>query len=159
MNLQAINTLKGLHPGIFLERELKKRNLAKGRLAISIDEYPQTLGAITKGKRDMNPGLAMKLENALNLEEGFLMILQVYYDYKKIKQSQQPQTHPDITKFRKSTFWDTRLESINWQDQKKAIIKRVFERGNDAEKAEIKRFYGEQLVDEILSDSKKDAGC
>jgi plasmid maintenance system antidote protein VapI len=153
MNIKAINTLKGLHPGIFLERELEKRKLLKGRLALSIDEYPQTLGAVINGKRDMNVRLAMKLEQALNLEEGFLMMLQVFYDYKKIKQDQLPKSKPDLNKFRKSTFWDTRIESIDWHDQKKSVIKRVFERGDDKEKAEIIKFYGEQVVKKVLNNS------
>lgn len=75
--------LKGIHPGLVLERELKKRKLAKGPFALSINEYPQTLGTITKGKRDMNTPLALKIERSLGMEEGFFMILQVYHDIKK----------------------------------------------------------------------------
>ncbi|GGA82061.1 hypothetical protein GCM10008015_23510 [Flavobacterium palustre] len=33
----------------------------------------------------------------------------------------------------------------------KAIIKRVFERGNEMEKNEIIRFYGAKIVDTILN--------
>jgi hypothetical protein len=35
---------------------------------------------------------------------------------------------------RKALFWDTAIETINWRKQSKAIIKRVFERGNEVEK-------------------------
>lgn len=68
----SISILKGIHPGLFLERELKKRHLAKGKFAISLDEYPQTLVAITKGKRSMNVNLALKIENALKFRRRFL---------------------------------------------------------------------------------------
>lgn len=44
------NIIKGIHPGIILERELKQRKLAKGRFALSLQEYPQTLVSITKTK-------------------------------------------------------------------------------------------------------------
>ena len=77
--------IKGIHPGIILERELKKRHIGKGRFAISLNEFPQTLVTITKGKRSMNTSLALKIERSLGLEEGYFMILQVYYDIEKEK--------------------------------------------------------------------------
>jgi len=107
----TISILKGIHPGLFLERELKKRHLAKGKFAISLNEYPQTLVAITKGKRSMNVNLALKIENALNLEEGFLMILQVFYDIKKEKRKSAQ--HPNLSEFRPALFWDTKIEMID----------------------------------------------
>lgn len=147
---KEISILKGIHPGLVLERELKKRKLAKGPFALSINEYPQTLGAITKGKRDMNTPLALKIERSLGMEEGFFMILQVYHDIKEEKLKQQDQTHPDLSRLRSGLFWDTDIKKINWQEQKRAVIERVFERGNDDEKAEITRFYGKDIIDEFL---------
>jgi hypothetical protein len=38
-------------------------------------------------------------------------------------------------------FWDTDITKIDWQKQSAAVILRIFERGNDIEKEEIKRFY------------------
>lgn len=46
-----LSTLKGIHPGLILERELKQRHLHKGPFVIFLNEYPQTLVSITKGKR------------------------------------------------------------------------------------------------------------
>ena len=144
-----ITILKGIHTGVILERELKKRKLSKRKFALSIGEFPQTIGAIIKGKRDMNIPLSLKLEKALSLEEGFLMTLQVYFSIKKLK-NDQSNIHPNISLFRKALFWDTEIQKINWVQQKKAIVKRIFERGNDQEKSEIKRFYGEQTIREIM---------
>ncbi len=151
MNMQAIDALKGIHPGIFLESELKKRNLPKGRLALSIGEYPQTIGAITKGKRDMNTSLALRIERELGIEEGFFMILQTYYEIKQLKLKENSHLHPDLKKFRKAIFWDTRFENIDWISQKNAVIKRVFERGNPQEKDEIIRFYGQEEINKVLN--------
>jgi addiction module HigA family antidote len=153
MDYQAINSLKGIHPGIFLEKELKKRNIRKGRFAMSIGEYPQTLGAITNGKRGMNLALALKIEHALNIDEGFFMILQTFYEIKELKEQENADKHPDLSKFRKSIFWDTRFENINWISQKGAIIQRIFERGNNVEREEIIRFYGKEEVEKILQKS------
>ncbi|HEY8956268.1 helix-turn-helix transcriptional regulator [Chitinophaga sp.] len=148
---EDLQILKGLHPGIVLERSLKKRNLSKAQFALSIGEYPQTLSAITKGKRNMNTALALKIEHALGLEEGYFMTLQIFFEIKeeKIKQAHKPS---DFPKLRRVLFWDTKMEQIDWQKQKRAVIQRVFERGNDQEKQEIIRFYGSSVVDNILKD-------
>ena len=145
-----LNIIKGIHPGIILERELKQRKLAKGRFALSLQEYPQTLVSITKAKRKMNIALALKIEQALNMEEGYLMLLQLYYDIEEEKRKQNTE-HPDLLKLRPVLFWDTKMEKIDWKKQKKSVIKRVFERGNEIEKKEITRFYGKEMVNEIIS--------
>jgi plasmid maintenance system antidote protein VapI len=136
--------LRGLHPGFFLDRELRKRGLKKGSFALSIGEYPQTLGAIMLGKRNMNPSMALKIESALNWEEGFLMCLQALSDMRAIAQK-KPTEKPDLSQIRPILFWDTDLEKINWQKSKAAILKRLRERGNEREKNELQRFYNIQL--------------
>ncbi|RKR05136.1 plasmid maintenance system antidote protein VapI [Flavobacterium sp. 90] len=151
-----LDLIKGIHPGFVLERELEKRHLAKGQFAISLGEFPQTLTAITKGKRRMNTSLAMKIEKTLELEEGYFMILQVYYDIEQEKKKEDQQKNknnlrPDFTKLRKILFWDTDIDKIDWQKQKIAVIKRIFERGNEEEKKEIEQFYGSDTVNAILN--------
>lgn len=146
-----IEILKGLHPGIVVEQKLKERGLKKGQFALSIGEYPQVLGDITKGKRKMNISLSLKIEKKLELEEGFLMILQVYYDIKQERRIEsQILSHPDLSKLRRGLFWDTDISKIDWQRQKRAVIERIFERGNDQEKSEISRFYGETIIQKII---------
>lgn len=145
----TISIIKGVHPGFILERELKKMKIAKGRFAISLDEYPQTLVSITKGKRNMNTALALKIEKALGMEEGYLMILQTYYEIEQEKKKQNTK-HPDLSKIRKILFWDTSFGKIDWEKHKRSIIKRVFERGNEEEKKEIKKFYGQELIDAVM---------
>ncbi|MEM0517231.1 helix-turn-helix transcriptional regulator [Aequorivita flava] len=141
---------KGIHPGIVLERELKKRSLKQRPFAMSIDEHPQTLNAITKGKRNLNTALALKIEEKMGLEEGILAILQTYYDIHIEKEKQQTET-PNLALLRNSLFWDTDIKHIDWKKQYKAVIKRIFERGNKTEKSEIIRFYGKQKVDDVLN--------
>jgi plasmid maintenance system antidote protein VapI len=115
-----LSILKGLHPGLVLERELKRRKVGKGRFAISVDEFPQTLVAITKARRKMNTALALKIEKALGFEEGYFMTLQVFYDIKEEKRKQQQYNRPDLTLIRPVLFWDTRIDQIDWQLQKKS---------------------------------------
>ncbi len=151
-----LKILKGIHPGLVLERELKKRHLRKGAFALSLQEYPQTLTAITKGKRGMNTALALKIEEALGLEEGYFMVLQVYYDIAEEKRKLKISA-TSLPKLRRALFWDTKIEKIDWEKQKRAIVKRVFERGNETEKNEIIRYYGKKTIDSILNTFNKNA--
>jgi plasmid maintenance system antidote protein VapI len=136
---------KGIHPGLVLERELKRRSLKQRPFALSVAEHPQTFNAITKGRRGINTALALRVEKALGLEEGTLALLQTYYDIRKEKERQQSET-PDMSVLRESLFWDTDISRIDWQRQCRAVIQRVYERGNEQEKNEIVRFYGRTKV-------------
>ena len=140
---------KGIHPGIVLNRLLKKRDLKQRTLAMAIDEHPQTLNAITKAKRNLNTSLALKIEKELNLEEGALAVLQTYYEIRREKEKQKNEK-PKLSLLRASLFWDTDIDKIDWDKHYKAVINRVFERGNETEKKEIKRFYGKQKVNDAL---------
>ena len=141
--------IKGIHPGLILERELKRQKLKKVVFARAIGEHPQTLVAIIKGRRRMNTALALKAEKALGFDEGYLMILQLYFDI-KIEKEKQEKHHPDLGKLRKILFWDTDRDKIDWDRQKKAVIQRVLQRGNKIEVKEIKRFYGTEVIDEFM---------
>jgi plasmid maintenance system antidote protein VapI len=144
-----IEKYKGIHPGILLEREFKKRALHQRPFALSIGEHPQTLNAITKGKRKLNTSLALKIEKKLGLEEGTLALLQTYFDINEEK-SKIKQITPNLSILRKSLFWDTDSNKIDWSKQYKAVIQRVFERGNEIEREEIIRFYGQEKIKKAL---------
>src|SRR5690606_38889845 len=137
-----------------LNCEMEMLALKQRTCSVSIIEHTQTLNAITKGKRNLNTSLAMKIEEELNLEEGSLAILQTYYDIRKEKEKQVQET-PDLSKLRKALFWDTDFNKINWKEKDKAVIKRVFERGNEMEKEEITRFYGKDKVEAALREDTR----
>lgn len=149
---------KGIHPGLVLERELEKRSIRQRPFALSLSEHPQTINAITKGKRSLTASLALKIEQELNLEEGTLLVLQAYYEIQKEKEKRRPGPAPDFSILRKSLFWDTDPDRIDWENRYKAVIQRVFERGNEAEKAEITRFYGLAKVRAVVSLKRADSG-
>ena len=145
----TLEIVKGVHPGKMIERELLKRKINKRQFALSIDEYPQTLGSIIKGNRKMNTDLSLKIENALGFDEGFLMTLQVFHDIKLAKRDVNYK--PNLSKLNKITFWDTTFELIDWKLMKNSIVQRVFSYGNEEEQKEIIRFYGKEEVDRILT--------
>lgn len=64
--------------------------------------------------------------------------------------NKQNEKRADLPQLRAVLFWDTKISELDWDKQKKAIVKRVFERGNEIEKNEIIRFYGVETVDLIL---------
>ena len=144
---------KGIHPGLILERELKKRNLKKGPFALSLEVYPQTLNEITKGRRMMTPEQSLKIDKALALEEGTMFLLQAFYEIERARLKLNSENHPDFGIIGKALFWDTDFDKIDWEKKYKAIIKRVFERGDDNEKKEIMRFYGKDKVKEVTGKS------
>jgi plasmid maintenance system antidote protein VapI len=149
-----LEILKGIHPGILIEKELKKRKIPNGRFAIAINEFPQTLSAVIKGRRSMNLPLSLKIEQELGYDEGFLMTLQLYHDIKILKQEESAKHKPDLSKFRAVIFWDTDIQKIDWEKNKHAVIERVFERGNKMEQDEIIRFYGQDEVNYSLNEYK-----
>jgi plasmid maintenance system antidote protein VapI len=136
----------GIHPGLILDRELKKRNVKKRPFAISIGEYPQLINEVTKGRRGVTPSLSLKIDDALGLQSGTLYLLQAHYDLEKARESSSQNNTPS---FRSALFWDTDMSKIDWKKQYKAVIKRVFERGNEEEKLQALRYYGQDKVREI----------
>lgn len=150
-----IEKYKGIHPGIVLNRLLDKKHISQRSFALMIGEYPQTINAITKGRRKLNTALALKIEKQLELEEGTLAILQTYFDIEEEKQKASLSSTPNLFLLSKSLFWDTDITKIDWKKQYKAVIQRVFERGNEIEKNEMERFYGKSKVNNVLTHNKR----
>lgn len=138
---KILDKYKGIHPGKIIDRDLKKVKLSQRSFAVTIGEHSQTINAIINGHRSLTIGLALKIEQALGYEEGFLLILQVYYDITEYKRSEAELSIKGVPNIRKILFWDTDFDKINWGLYKEAIIQRVVERGSSEEKAEIARFY------------------
>jgi hypothetical protein len=94
--------------------------------------------------------LALKIEEKLGFEEGTLVILQTYFDINEEKQKKET-NKPNLEILRKSLFWDTDIIKIEWDKQYSAVIRRVFERGNEMEKQELIRFYGQEKINNVLN--------
>lgn len=151
--IPEIANIKGIHPGAILRREIKSRGIKNKDFAELIGEYPQTISAVINEKRGINANLSIKLGKNLGIDNDYFMQLQASYDV-KIAQNllyQQeslypPAGKPNLKIIRKHIFWDTDFDKIDWIKSKRAIIKRVFERGNEIEIKEIINFYGKSTV-------------
>lgn len=148
---KSFEKYRGVLPGKVLSRILDKQNLIKADFAKKIGMLPQNFNAYMKGKRRISVMLSLKIDKALNLAAGTFAELQTAYDV-KIAKSEMQEYHPNLDVIRPSTFWDADLVKLDFQDQKKGIIKRIMERGNKDEKEEILNFYGENVIKENLSD-------
>ena len=141
-----IDILKGIHPGLFLKRELDNRNIESNQFAETIGENPQTISDIIAGRMSMNISLSSYIESVLDLEAGFLMTLQAFYDIAEEENRLSKQNQPDLKKIRPILFWDTKFENINFYTHSRYVINRVFERGSNEEIEEIIRFYGRKVI-------------
>ena len=152
--LPELTKIKGVHPGAILRRELKIQGLKGIELASTIDEHKQTISAILNKRRDINPKLSIKLSKQFNVDEDYFMLLQASYDVKRMSKSEMKRT-PNINNIRKVIFWDTTIDKIDWNKNRKAIIKRILERGNTTEINEIISFYGKETISNIIKSIKK----
>lgn len=91
--------------------------------------------------------------------KDYFIILQKNHDL-YLERNELNQTNiPNLHKIRKSTFWDSNIELLDWGKGYKFIISRVYEYGNDMEKEEINRFYGRNIINEVLAENEKNKYC
>lgn len=138
---KRIDILKGIQPGKLIERDMKKLGFSQRSIAEKTNIPYQTINVLLSGKRNLTTDQALKVEKVLGYEEGFLLILQVFYEIKLTKETEFAKQYPDKPNIRKILFWDIDFDKINWGMYKNAVIKRVLERGNTIEVKEIMRFY------------------
>jgi len=139
--LPELKRIKGIHPGAILKRELKKRGIRSIELAKVINEYPQTINAITQERRGINAKLSFKLGEYFNIPKDYFMILQATFEVNTYRKSEIRKINPLKGKFRKSIFWDTKIELIDFEKNKRFIIQRILERGNRREIKSLIKIY------------------
>lgn len=149
--LPEIAKIKGVHPGALLRRELKTLGIGGTVLAERIDEHKQTISAILNERRGITPSLSIKLGRQFDVAADYFMMLQAGYEVKRMAEQEKKAT-PDLTRFRKVIFWDTNIHTLDWHKSRRAIIKRILERGNKKEIETMIAFYGkEAIAKEIVS--------
>ena len=138
---KRIEIYKGIAPGMIIGRELEKAGQSQRGFAASIGEHFQTINAVINGRRSLTIELSLKIEQALGYEEGMLLTLQAYYDIAEFKNKLASESVKGVPAIRRSLFWDTDFDKIDWGRYRKGIIQRVLERGSKEEQREIARFY------------------
>ena len=144
MNTELTSAYKGIRPGKIIEWNLKKNHLSQRELAERIGEHYQTLNAVIKGRRSLTVETSLKLDSFLGFDEGFLYMLQGYYEVEQCKKNRLSSLITGIPNIRRILFWDTDFDKIDWGKNRNFVIAR---RGNREEQEEIARFYGIRLSD------------
>lgn len=130
-----------------LKRILLKKGITQKKLAEDTGILRQRINDYITGKRRISAEVSLKLEKALDITiPGFFYKIQSNHDLYLAIQAEQLKQHPDYSLFRKCLFWDTDMEKLNWESNKKWIIQRVFEYGNDLEIKATIHYYGENVV-------------
>ncbi|MBW8050607.1 MAG: HigA family addiction module antidote protein [Cytophagales bacterium] len=76
---------QAFHPGIFLNDEIKYRNINQKELAKTMGITPITLSEIIHGKKNITPAIALKLEKALDIDAQSWMRLQLGFELDSIR--------------------------------------------------------------------------
>ena len=148
--IPEISKIKGIHPGVIIKREIMIKGMKNKELAFSLDEHAQTISSILKGKRSVTPKLSVKLGQLFNIENEYFLILQACYDVRKAEIRLLNKRIPNLKNIRRVLFWDTDFDRINWIENRRSVIKRIFERGEEKEIQEIIEFYGKDIIKKEL---------
>jgi antitoxin HigA-1 len=143
---EEFESYKGIRPGKVIERLLSKRNIDKRAFALALPVPLRTFNSNLQAKRSLTTILSLKIERALELNEGCLMTLQVFHDIKLARLELQG-PGPDVSK---GIFWDVNFDTIDWRKYEKFVIVRVYERGDRHERDEVDRYYGIERVNQVL---------
>ena len=138
--------------GAVLKYILQKEKISQKEIAERSYIYPQRINDLINGRRKFTPETSIALEKALGIDAlGYFCTIQTNFDVYSYQNEQELKITPDLSKFKQSLFWDTKMETVNWIRNYKWIIQRAFEYGNEEEIKETVRFYGREKVKEILN--------
>ncbi|WP_300505630.1 helix-turn-helix transcriptional regulator [uncultured Duncaniella sp.] len=146
-----------LPSGAVLGHLLKRAHLTQRELSERTGILPQRINDFIVGRRRISADVSLKIESALSIDiEGFFYIIQCHHDVYNAMNDRIKEVAdtPDLSKIRKAIFWDTALESIDWRGNRRAVVQRVFEYGDEESVGEIIRFYGKAVVEECLAGIK-----
>ncbi len=103
---ENIQVCMAVPAGFTLAQELKSRQISQREFAKTIEMQATHLNEIIKGKRNITPAIALKLENALGIKASFWMNLQSQYecDLQRIKREntkvERPKNRQDDSLFK-----------------------------------------------------------
>ncbi len=146
-NYSAYLNMSSVPPGAILDRIIHQQNRKKVDVASYAKIIPQRLNDLIKGNRRFTPQNSIALEQCLGIDiSGFFYMIQAKYDIYQEQRHQSMSNRPNLEILTKTTFWDVKLNEIDWSKCAKWAIVRVLEYGSTEEIQEISRFYGQDKV-------------
>ena len=147
--LPSFQHVTGIHPGAILRYALQQKKWSGKGLAALINEHPQTISAILNERRGINPALSIKLAGEFGVENDYFMLLQAAWEVKQASKQATPlRPAPELPK---ALFWDTNFDQIHWQQQSRAVIQRVLERGSERDLQVLLAYYGPTTLHDVAS--------
>ena len=128
--LPELEKIKGVPPSAIILRELKKS-------AIELEQFLKDTALSLPSLDKITPKISNVLAQKFGTTPDYFLKLQEYYN-KKLALNKLPKPKPDVSKISRVLFWDTNFDQIDWIKSKKAVVRRVFERGSPQEKEVIK---------------------
>lgn len=151
--LQAYLNMPSVPAGAILNNILRTKGLKKSEVARSATLLPQRINDLITGNRRFSLDVSAALEKALGIESpGFFYLLQTKHDIYQYSLEHKTTRTPDLSKLSTTTFWDTDLSKVDWEQCEKWVIRRVLEYGNEEELQEMQRFYGKDAVSSVAED-------
>lgn len=148
ISLSQYQSMKSVPAGAILNSIITQQRQTKATVARTACILPQRLNDLITGARRFTVETSFKIAKALNISDaGFFYIHQAEHDIYLLKRDQQRRHRPDISKLTKTTFWDVKLEEVNWESGQRWAIRRVLEYGEPSEGAELCRFYGTEAFE------------
>ena len=145
--------LNNIPCGAVLQRIMNKEGISQSQLAERSGIVRQRICDYLANRRRVTVEASLNLEKALCIGiKGFFYRIQANHDIYTCLKEQAKSNRPNLDHYRKAVFWDTDIEKLDWEKNRQWIIRRVFEYGGEEEILETIRFYGKDVVKEILSD-------
>ena len=137
--------------GTILDRIRNKEHLSQRELASRSGIPYQRINDFIANRRRISPENSLRLEKALGIDfQCFFYQAQTNYDIYIATKQLLDLPSPDRSKFRKTLFWDTDFDALDWQGNCEWIILRVFDYANATEIEETIRFYGRKKILDVL---------
>ena len=144
--------LSNIPCGAVLNRIMTKEGISQSQLAERSGIVRQRICDYLANRRRITVEASLNLEKVLRIDtKGFFYRIQANHDIYTCLKEQTEKHHPNLNHYRKAVFWDTDIKILDWDKNRPWIIRRVFEYGGEEEILETIRFYGKEVVKEILS--------
>lgn len=90
---EVIHSSVAVHPGEILKDEIEESGFKKSFIAEKLGILPNHLSEIFKGKRNITAELALKLEEALEIEAEFWLRMQARHDLTVVRNKHAEHAH------------------------------------------------------------------
>ncbi len=141
---------RSIPPGVILSRVLKKRGIRNSTFAQAVGIYAQSWHAMARGLRPIPLEPSLRMDRFLDYPVGTVARLQLEFEIWNAARSFQA-VPPELQTLRRSLFWDTTWEKLDWERNSDAIIRRVQEYGSPSEKDLVVAYYGQEKVEQALA--------